>query len=334
MQRQSTLRHLGSVIFLFVSVAACDKATLTEAMKVADQVTGGQTAEGGTSGGEVAGSLKDAPVADDNSADTSPSTLANWGNTEYNKEIQQRKEKNEIETSTSVTTQMDRIFSQLKSAALTDQEYGTVAKEMDWRLNTIRDQKVVMAKAYPGGGVAIYDGVFNIAENEGALAAILGHEMAHVLARHGLKRMAGHVAVAGATVGAATALALDHKKRERQVIAGITGALALGYVAGGRQLWERSQEHEADCLGLTLAAKAGYDPKKIEGFWRKMQENKEANDTYQFLNDHPIDKDRLDHISKLDDNNTSCMSRSQEVYDQVENGNRQDASAMLPGVTG
>jgi predicted Zn-dependent protease len=285
-------------------------------------------------GGGARGSLKDAPAPDDKPPDVTPSTLANWGNTEYNKEIEQRKENNELETNTSVTDQMNRIFDQLKSAALADQEYGAVAKEMDWRLNTIRDKDIAMATAYPGGGVAIYDGVFNVAENEGALAAILGHEMAHVLARHGLKRLAGHVAVAGATAGAATALAMDPKKRERQVIAGITGALALGYLVGGRQAWERTQEHDADCLGLKLAAKAGYDPKKIEGFWRKMEENKEANEKYQFLNDHPIDKDRLDHINKLDDNNTSCMSRSQEVYDQVENGKRQDASATLPGVTG
>lgn len=280
----------------------------------------------------MAGLLKDASVPDDKPPAVSPSTLASWGNKLYNEEVEQRKEKNEIETNTSVTDQMNRIFDQLKSAALVDQEYGAVAKEMDWRLNTIRDTKVVMAKAYPGGGIAIYAGVFNVAKNEGALAAILGHEMAHVLARHGLKRMAGHAAVAGATLGSAIALAMKPEKRDRQVIAGVTGALAIGYLVGGRQAWERAQEHDADCLGLRLAAKAGYDPTKIEGFWRTMEKNKEANDKYQFLNDHPIDNDRIEHINKLDDNNTSCMSRSQEVYDQVEKGKLQDASATLPGV--
>jgi predicted Zn-dependent protease len=223
---------------LCLSVAACDKANLAEVKKVANQAAGGQAAEDGTPRGGVTGLLKDAPATDDKPPDVTPSTLANWGNTEYNKEIEQRTKNKEIETNTSVTDQMNRIFDQLQAAALADQEYGAVAKEMDWRLNTIRDQKVVMAKAYPGGGVAIYDGVFDVAKNEGALAAILGHEMAHVLARHGLKRMAGHVAVAGATAGAATALAMDPKKRERQVIAGITGALALGYLIGGRQAWE------------------------------------------------------------------------------------------------
>jgi hypothetical protein len=63
-----------------------------------------------------------------------------------------------------------------------------------------------------------------------------------------------------------------------------------------------------------------------------MEKNSEANDKYQFLNDHPIDKDRIEHINKPDGNNTTCMSRSQEVYKQVEEGKRQDASAALPGV--
>jgi predicted Zn-dependent protease len=292
---------------LFLSMAACDTINVPA--------------------GGAAGLLKNAPTSDDKPSDVSPSRLASLGNELYNKEVEQRKEKNEIETSTTVTAQMDRIFDQLKSAALTDEEYGAVAKEMDWRLNTIRDKTVVMAKAYPGGGVAIYDGVFQVAENEGALAAILGHEMAHVLARHELKRMAGHTAVAGATLGSAIALALKPDKRDRQVAAGVTGALALGYLVGGRQLWERSQEHDADCLGLRLAAKAGYDPKKIEGFWRKMDGMKEeAKTSYQFLNDHPIDEERLEHIQK------TCMSKAQEVYDQVEQMNRQDASVLLPGV--
>jgi predicted Zn-dependent protease len=312
MKRQHVLGLSSATIFLFLSVAACDTINIP--------------------GGGAAGLRKDAPAPDDKPPAVSPSALASLGNELYNKEVEQRKGKNEIETNTTVTVQMDHIFNQLKSAALTDEEYGAVAKEMDWRLNTIRDKNVVMAKAYPGGGIAIYDGVFDVAKNEGALAAILGHEMAHVLARHELKRMAGHAAVAGATLGSAIALALKPDKRDRQVIAGVTGAAALGYLVGGRQAWERAQEHDADCLGLRLAAKAGYDPKKIEGFWQDMMKNTEANDKYQFLNGHPVNDDRLKHINELDNNNKSCMSRSQEVYDQVENGKRQDASATLPGV--
>ncbi|WP_176698151.1 M48 family metallopeptidase [Candidatus Nitrospira nitrosa] len=296
--------------FFFLSLAACDTMNIPA---------------GGT-----AGSLKDtsaSPTSDDKPSDVSPSKLASLGNQQYNKEIEERQKNNEIETSTKVTGQMDGIFEQLKAAALIDEEYGSVAKEMDWRLNTIRDKTIVMAKAYPGGGVAIYDGVFDVAETEGALASILGHEMAHVLAQHELKRLAGHTAVAGATLGSAIALAMKPKKREQQVAAGVTGALALGYLLGGRQAWERSQEHDADCLGLRLAAKAGYDPKKIEGFWRRMAENKEeANTKYQFLNDHPIDDERLGHIQN------TCMSKAQEVYSQVDINLRKDALATLPGV--
>lgn len=329
MRRQSILGFSSAALCLCISVAACDKANLTEVMKLAGQVTGDQTAEGGTSGSGVAGLLKDAPVPDEKPPAVSPAKLASLGNELYNKEIEQRKEKNEIETNNKVTDQMDRIFDQLKSAALADQEYGAVAKEMDWRLTTIRDKEIVMAKAYPGGGVAIYNGVFHVAENEGALAAILGHEMAHVLARHELKRIAGHAAVAAAAVGSGVALAMKPEKRDRQVIAGITGALAIADLFGGRQAWERAQEHDADCLGLRLSARAGYDPKKLEGFWQRMkaiEDSEGAKNKYQFLNDHPITPDRLDHIKD------TCIPKAQEVYDQVEQTKRQNASATLPGV--
>ena len=318
---------LSSVtLCLCISMTACDKANLAEVMKVGGQVVAGQTAESGTPGGGATGSLKDSPAPGDKPPDVTPSTLASWGNKLYNEEVDQRKEKNEIETNTEVIGQMDRIFDQLKSAALADQEYGAVAKEMDWRLNTIRDKDIAMATAYPGGGIVIYDGVFDVARNEGALAAILGHEMAHVLARHGLKRMAGHAAVAGATLGSAIALAMEPKKRDRQVIAGVTGAAALGYLLGGRQAWERSQERDADCLGLRLAANAGYDPRKIKKFWRTMSETQGANDKYRFLNEHPINEDRLTHIEE------TCLPPAETIYDQVERTKRQDASATLPGV--
>ena len=291
---------------LFVSMAACDQLNI---------------GSGGKAG--LPGAVQ--PSAD-LTPPVTPSTLATLGNGIYNWEVGRR----EKESSPKVVDQMNRIFQRLKEAALSDQTYGAVAKEMDWRLNTIREDTIAMADAYPGGGVAIYRGVFKVAENEGALAAILGHEMAHVVARHELKRMTGDVAVAAVTVGSAIASGTKPDKMDPKVIMPVAGALGVGYVFGVRQLWKHEHELEADCLGLFLAAKAGYDPTKIEGFWRRMMETEGANDKYQFLNDHPIGEKRFKHIEK----GTTCMSAAQGAYDKVESGKRQDASATLPGVAG
>ena len=169
MRYHSILGLSSATICLFISMAACDKLNL---------------AGGGIPGGGMASFTKLLP---DSMIPIPPSFLAKAGNLLYDREVEQREKENEKEADPNVTGQMDRIFQRLKEAALTHPKYGEVAKEMDWRLNTIRDKKeLAMAVAYPGGGIAIYTGVFPAAQNEGALAAILGHEMAHVLARHAL----------------------------------------------------------------------------------------------------------------------------------------------------
>ncbi len=307
--------------FLLLSLAACDTMNIP-------------------AGGAADLLKKVTPVADEKPPVDSPETFAklvNWGNDQYNTVIEQRKQKNEIETSTKVTDQMDGIFIRLKSAALSDQEYGAVAKDMDWRLNTIRDKEIVMVRAYPGGGVAIYDGLFPVAETEGALAAILGHEMAHVLARHELKRIAGHTAVAGAAVGSGVALAMEPDKLDRQVMAGVTGAVGLADLAVGNRLWTQSQELDADCLGLKLAAKAGYDPEKIQRFWENMKTrtDKNPNNLPDFLKDHPINDKRLNHIKS-----DKCLGPASRIYSaQIEqlrarNETPPDSTKPLPGVAG
>jgi Zn-dependent protease with chaperone function len=305
---------------LCISIAACDKVNLTEVMKV-----GGQATEGGTPGGGQTG-LANLPIPQQLLSNlpvsVPPSVVAKLGNGFYNWEIS-RKE-NEKETTPKVTEQMTRIFDLLKAAALSDQTYGTVAKEMDWQLNTLKEN-IAMAKAFPGGGIVIYDGVFPIAKNEDALAAILGHEMAHVLKQHEVKRLTGDVAVAAATLGPAIASGMG--KVDPKVIGPVAGALGVGYLFGVRPHWQQSQELEADCLGLELAAKAGYDPEKVKGFWRRMMDIKDKNPNAmpEFLNDHPIDKDRLNHIEN------QCMPTAKKDFAEVVKNGKEQKFALLPG---
>ncbi len=324
MKRQSIVGFSSAALCLFISVAACDKVNLTEVMKVGGQVAAGQTAQSGTPGGGMAGLsvagqlLKDVPIS------VPPSAVAKLGNAFYHFEILRKESQKETEPR--VTDQMARIFDLLKAAAQTDQTYGEVAQKMDWQLNTLKEN-IAMAKAFPGGGIVIYDGVFPVAQNEGALAAILGHEMAHVLKQHELKRLTGDVAVAATTLGPAIASGMGEV--DPKVVGPVAGALGVGYLFGVRPHWQRSQEDEADCLGLELATKAGYDPEKIKGFWRRMKAlNDESPSAMpQFLNDHPIDDDRLTHIEN------QCMSTAKKDYAEiVKNGKNQEASALLPGI--
>lgn len=264
-----------------------------------------------------------------------PSMLEKLGIEFYDWEIDRQKEMKRIEKREDVVKAMDHIFMQLKEAALKHPKYGEVAKELeedkDWKLNTIQDTKT-LAVGYPGGGIAIYEGIFEVAENHGALAGILGHEMGHVLARHAAKRFTGDAAAAVTTIGPSIASGINPDKMDPKVVAPIAVALGAGYLVPGgvRQTWAHAQEEDADCIGLSLAAKAGYDPDKILGFWRRMHEKEtEANEKYDFLKTHPMNKARFTHIEK------QCMSEAITLYDNVTSDKRQNASAPLPpGVTG
>ncbi|TKB66222.1 MAG: M48 family metallopeptidase [Nitrospira sp.] len=234
-----------------------------------------------------------------------------------------------------VTDQMTGIFDLLIDAAKHNQKYGAVANEMAWQLTTIKDKAIINAKAVPGGGIIIYDGVFKPAQNEAGLAALLGHEMVHVLARHGLKRLAGSAATAAATIGPLIASGVTLGNMDPEVIGPVAGALGVGAAYGVHQQWEQLQEHDADCDGLLLAAEAGYNPEEINTFWGNMAKlTEEQKKTIQFLADHPMNDDRLAHIKKecLPNAGTAYNNRVQKL--QATGQKKPNSIEPLPGVAG
>ena len=91
-------------------------------------------------------------------------------------------------------------------------------------------------------------------------------------------------------------------------------------------VWAKQDELDADCIGLDLAAEAGYDPEKILGFWRRMQhDSDENNKEIDLLDEHPINKDRINNL------NNACLTKAKGIYKQVKQSERQNASRALPG---
>jgi predicted Zn-dependent protease len=176
--------------------------------------------------------IKALPVPDSMKPSVPPVLVASVGNAIYNWEVGRRTK----ESDKDVSDRMDQIFDRLKAAALTHPTYGAVAKEIEWKLNTLREQKPATAAAFPGGGIAIYDGVFPIAQYEGVLASILGHEMAHLLAKHHLQRMNSDVAAAVMTIGPAIASGTNPDKLDPKIIGPVAGAMGIGYLSRIPQL--------------------------------------------------------------------------------------------------
>lgn len=243
------------------------------------------------------------------------SAVTGISNLLYDWEVSSKKPKDNPEVTAKIekiNAQMKEIFDRLKRAAESDQKYSAVAKETNWRLNTLQDKEngIVTATAHSGGGIAIYTGVFPIAKDEGALAAILGHELTHVLAQHGLERTKSTVGAAVLTIGPLIASGVTPDKMDPKVIGPVAGALGVGYLFGVHMPLEREHELEADCGGLMLAAKAGYDPRKIETFWERMNGlSSEDKKKYHFLDAHPINPERLSHIKS-----DTCMRPALDAY--------------------
>jgi predicted Zn-dependent protease len=165
--------------------------------------------------------------------------------------------------------------------------------DYNWQFNTLED-KTVNAFCLPGGEVAVYTGILPYCQNEASLAAVLGHEMGHAIARHGGERMAE----TGVMQGAQTAM-LDMLKKLGFTSAQQSAALAsFGFNQQMGITWPytRMQETEADEMGLVYMAKAGYNPSQAIDFWDRMSGTGTA-----VVTDHPSTADRLaDLKSKLD----------------------------------
>lgn len=147
-----------------------------------------------------------------------------------------------------------------------------------WEFMLINAPKTVNAAAIAGGRIIVYTGILPVARDDAGLATILGHEVAHVLAHHTAERLSQYelVNLAGAVAGAAGLSDLT------------LAALGLGAEVGILLPFSRSQESEADHIGLLLMAKAGYDPREAVALWRRMEQAGGASARGpEFLSTHP-----------------------------------------------
>jgi predicted Zn-dependent protease len=155
--------------------------------------------------------------------------------------------------------------------------------EYDWEFTVIDDPGQVNAFALPGGKVAVYTGLYPVAEDEAGLAVVVGHEVAHALARHGAERMSQGVVAQLAGVGLSVVVG-DSSPATRNAV---MGAFGLGAQVGVLLPFGRSQESEADHIGMILMAKAGYDPAAALKLWRRMEAQAGGASPPEFLSTHP-----------------------------------------------
>ncbi|NQX99263.1 MAG: M48 family metallopeptidase, partial [Flavobacteriales bacterium] len=145
----------------------------------------------------------------------------------------------------------------------------------------------------PGGKVVVYTGILPVTKTEEGLAVVMGHEIAHAIARHGNERMSQGMLSQGITTG--LAVALREKPQATQML--FLGAIGIGSQVG-MLAFGRNQESEADKLGMVFMAMAGYEPKEAIPFWERMKAVGGAGGTPEFLRTHPSHDIRIDRIKE------------------------------------
>jgi predicted Zn-dependent protease len=177
-----------------------------------------------------------------------------------------------------------RVTSRLAGAT------GKTGHDFNWQVSLIRDSKV-NAFCLPGGKVVVYTGILPVAQNEAALATVLGHEMAHATSRHGAQRVFEQNLSQIAMAGVAGSLSdMDYDKQRA-----ILGALGAGAQFGVLMPFGRKQESEADHIGLIYMARAGYDPRASIEFWKRMESAGSAQPP-EFLSTHPSHGTRIQQL--------------------------------------
>ena len=172
-------------------------------------------------------------------------------------------------------------------------KYAEMAKQFNWQVIVIKDDKTMNAFALPGGKIAVYTGIFPIAKNEAGHAAILGHEVTHALARHGAERMSqGLLTQLGLE---AANIALASQGASPIVMQTAMTALGLGANVGVLLPFSRAHESEADYIGLLLAAQAGYDPREAVRVWERMEQVSKGQPA-EFLSTHPSHGTRIQQL--------------------------------------
>jgi predicted Zn-dependent protease len=175
-------------------------------------------------------------------------------------------------------------------------KYAEMAQQFQWEVTIIKDDKTANAFALPGGKIAVYTGIFPLAKTEAGLAAVMGHEVVHALARHGAERMSqGQVTNVGLQVlGAAAGAAGGGGMLGQAAMA----ALGVGAQVGVLLPFSRKHESEADYVGILLAADAGYDPRESIALWERMGQMSGSGAPSEFMSTHPSHETRITQLKK------------------------------------
>ena len=167
-------------------------------------------------------------------------------------------------------------------------------QNFDWEYILIDNKKVKNAWCMPGGKIAVYSGMLDITKNTNGLAAVMGHEIAHAVAKHSVERASRTV-----LLNTSTSLIDIFTGGKLSQVNRATGMNTVGLLSqiGILNPFNRKQESEADYLGLIFSSLSGYDIRETVKIWERMKEANKGKEPPIFMNTHPSSKKRIENIN-------------------------------------
>ena len=163
-----------------------------------------------------------------------------------------------------------------------------------WEYILIDNKKVKNAWCMPGGKIAIYTGILDVTKNTNGLAAVMGHEIAHAVAKHSVER-----ASRSALLNTGTQLFDIFSGGKLSQVNRVTGMNTVGLLSqiGIMNPFTRKQESEADYLGMIFASLSGYDIRETKKLWERMKESNKGKEPPEFMSTHPSSTNRIKNLS-------------------------------------
>ncbi|MDY6207221.1 MAG: M48 family metallopeptidase [Prevotella sp.] len=234
----------------------------------------------------------------------SDSEILSLSKQEYSKYMKTAK----VSVNTEQTAMVKRVGKKLASAVENYFRQNGMTEEInnyDWEFNLVQD-KGINAFCMPGGKIVVYEGLLPVTRDEASLAIVLGHEIAHAVARHSAEQMSKALKQQSGT---------QILGQIAQAVGVSSSAISIGEMVAqtGFQFqnlsYSRKHEHEADRMGLIFAAMAGYNPQAATSFWQRMAAQS-GSGTPEFLSSHPSDANRISNIQKW-------MPEAQKYYKPI-----------------
>lgn len=210
-----------------------------------------------------------------------------------NQQYQEYMKTAKASTNATNTAMVKRVGQNIANAVVSYLQQNGLAAEVSnykWEFNLVQD-KSVNAFCMPGGKIVVYEGLLPVTQDESSLAIVVGHEVAHAVAKHSAERLSNELRKQyGSQILGAVLQGAGASTNLQSISSTVFG---IGTTLGGAA-YSRSQESEADRLGLIFAAMAGYDPNVAVNFWQRMASA--TGNNYSILSDHPSDQSRIKNI--------------------------------------